>query len=386
LSQELEELGLKQVKRDSGGVRFQANLQEALRVCLWTRIAMRVLYPLGTYPAHDADGLYEASREVAWEDHFTPDTTFAVEATLKNSAHTHSGFVAQKIKDGLVDRLREKQGRRPDVDTRHPRISVVAYLSGETLSLSLDVCGQPLFQRGYRVESTPAPLKETLAAALLRAARYTGDEPLFDPMCGSGTLLIEAGLIARRRAPAIGHNFAIEQWPAMETTAKALLSHMREEARAQERPAPFPIVGMDKDPDAVEAARRNVRAAYLNAEIQVLEGDALQPIPEQAPHTGLLITNPPYGERLKGGGQKGMKSFYFKLGENLHQWTGLRQAFLSGNPAFESAFHARPRARRALWNGPIDCTFLEYSAREPAPSQVSSAASPAHTPTPDSGE
>ncbi|HET9451610.1 MAG TPA: THUMP domain-containing protein, partial [Aggregicoccus sp.] len=196
LAEELVELGARRIRQDRGGVRFMASLDEALKVCLWSRIAMRVLYPLGEFEAKGAEGLYAAVASVPWEQHLTPSHTFAVEATLKDSEHSHSGFVALKVKDAIVDRMRQKSGSRPDVDTKNPHVSVVAHLVKEKLSLSLDLCGEPLHRRGYRVRPTPAPLKETLAAALLRSAGYTGQEPLVDPMCGSGTLLIEAGLIA----------------------------------------------------------------------------------------------------------------------------------------------------------------------------------------------
>src|SRR5262249_48783830 len=151
-----------------------------------------------------APGLYEATRQVAWEEHLEQQSTFAVEATLRDSEHTHSGFVALKVKDAIVDRLRDKLGARPDVDTRNPTIRVIAHLSGQSLTLSLDLAGEALHRRGYRVEPTIAPLKETLAAAILEAAGYRGEEPLLDPLCGSGTLVIEAALIAARRAPALG--------------------------------------------------------------------------------------------------------------------------------------------------------------------------------------
>jgi putative N6-adenine-specific DNA methylase len=363
LVDELTELGAKQVRQDRGGVRFLANLREALRICLWTRIAMRVLYPLGEYTAEGADGLYEAAHTVAWEQHLGPDTTFAIDATLRDAVHSHSGFVAQKIKDGLVDRLRERWGRRPNVDARHPQVRVVAHLVRSQLSLSMDLCGEPLHRRGYRVMTTQAPLKETLAAALLRAADYHGEEPLFDPMCGSGTLLLEAALIAKQRAPSLGRSFAVEQWPSLGPAAQDALGFLREEARAQERAAPHPIVGMDRNEDALAAVRRNTRALHLDREVRILEGDALKPWSLDVPRSGLLVTNPPYGERLRGGGQKGMKSFYFKLGENIRQLPGLRSFVLAGNPAFESAFHARPTSRRELFNGPIACTLLGYPAR-----------------------
>ncbi|WP_224365850.1 THUMP domain-containing class I SAM-dependent RNA methyltransferase [Hyalangium versicolor] len=359
LAEELKELGAKRIRQDRGGVRFLATLDEALRVCLWSRIAMRVLYPLGEFEAQGAEGLYEAAASVPWEEHLTPESTFAVEATLRDTEHSHSGFVALKVKDALVDRMRGTLGARPDVNTRSPDVSVVAHLAREKLSLSLDLCGEPLHRRGYRVRPTPAPLKETLAAALLRAAHYTGEEALVDPMCGSGTLLIEGGLIARRRAPGIGRSFAVERWPHLGARAKELLEDLRADARRNERKVLVPLRGFDKDPEAMEAARRNVKAARLAEEIQIAEGDATKPfpIPEGG---GLLITNPPYGERIGSGGQKGMKAFYFKLGENLQELDGWRVYVLAGNPGFESAFHARPSSRRDVWNGPIACTLLGY--------------------------
>lgn len=376
LAEELRELGARRIRQDRGGVRFLATLDEALRVCLWSRIAMRVLYPLGEFEAHGAEGLYEAAASVPWEEHLTPDHTFSVEATLRDSEHSHSGFVALKVKDALVDRMRGTLGARPDVNTRNPDVSVVAHLARERLSLSLDLCGEPLHRRGYRVRPTPAPLKETLAAALLRAARYTGEEALVDPMCGSGTLLIEGGFIARRRAPGIGRSFAVERWPHLGARAKELLEDMRADARRHERKVLVPLRGFDKDPEALEAARRNVKAARLSEEIQIAEGDATKPLllPEGG---GLLITNPPYGERIGSGGQKGMKSFYFKLGENIRALDGWRVFILSGNPAFESAFHARPSIRRDVWNGPIACTLLGYRFGTPAPTTAKAGSEPA---------
>ncbi|WP_375756875.1 class I SAM-dependent RNA methyltransferase [Corallococcus exercitus] len=361
LAEELKELGAKRIRQDRGGVRFMAALDEALNVCLWSRIAMRVLYPLGEFDAKGAQGLYDAVASVPWEEHLTTNVTFAVDANLKDTEHAHSGFVALKVKDAIVDRLRDKLGSRPDVDTRNPDVSVVAHLVKEKLSLSLDLCGEPLHRRGYRVRPTPAPLKENLAAALLRAAGYTGTEALVDPMCGSGTIVIEGGLIARKRAPGIGRSFAVERWPHLGTRAKELLADLRADARRNERKVEVPILGFDKSDEALEAADRNVKAARLGEEVQLAEGDAtkLPPLPEGG---GLILTNPPYGDRLGSGGQKGMKTFYFKLGDSLRALPGWRVWVLSGNPAFESAFHARPMARRDVWNGPIPCTLLGYRA------------------------
>ncbi|WP_044279277.1 THUMP domain-containing class I SAM-dependent RNA methyltransferase [Myxococcus stipitatus] len=361
LADELKELGARRIRQDRGGVRFMASLDEALMVCLWSRIAMRVLYPpLGAFEARGAAGLYEAVRSVPWEEHLTPTTTFAVDATLKDSEHSHSGFVALKVKDAIVDRMRDVVGTRPDVNTKDPDVSVVAHLSRDTLSLSLDLCGDSLNRRGYRVRPTVAPLKETLAAAILRAARYTGDEALVDPMCGSGTLLIEGGMIARKRAPGLNRDFAVERWPELGARARELLADLRADARRNERKVEVPIWGLDKDPEALEAAQRNVSAARLSEEISLTEGDATR-MPHLPATHGLLLTNPPYGDRIGTGGQKGMKSFYYKLGEALRV-PGWRVWVLCGNPAFESAFHARPSSRRELWNGPIECNLLGYRA------------------------
>jgi 23S rRNA (guanine2445-N2)-methyltransferase / 23S rRNA (guanine2069-N7)-methyltransferase len=360
LAEELAELGAARIRRDPGGVRFSANLAEALRICLWTRLAMRVLWPVGEGEAPGADGLYAVAERVPWEEYLTPATTFAVEASLQKSEHTHSGFVALKLKDAIVDRMRARAGQRPDVDTRQPDVRVVAHLSGTWLQLSLDLVGQPLNRRGYRVRQTAAPLKETLAAAVLRAARYTGEEPVLDSMCGSGTLLIEAAWMAARRAPSLQRAFAVERWPELGPAARPLLAELRAEAQGLQRPVAQPFWGFDRDEEALGAARANLRAAGLNGAIQLREGDATRALPLPPGAQGLLVTNPPYGDRLSAGGQKGMKSFYFQLGESFDALAHFRAAILAGNPAFESAFHHRPLERRALWNGPIPCTLLLY--------------------------
>ena len=347
LAEELSELGAKKVRQERGAVRFAANWREALRILLWSRIAMRLLYPLASAKVHGAQGLYDAARSIAWEEHLSPESTFSVEATLRDSEHTHSGFVALKVKDAIADRMRDRFGRRPNVEPRDPDVSVSVHLAKDQLTVGLDLAGRPLHQRGHRVQPTAAPLKETLSAALLRSARYTGAEPFVDPMCGSGTLVIEAALIAANRAPNLHRTFAVERWPSRALDAQRLLRELREEAAAAERQPAFPILGFDRDADAMKAARRNA-------------ADALHPLPLGGLPPGMLLTNPPYGSRLTAGGQKGMKAFYFKLGESLRQLAGWRVFILAGNPAFESAFHLKPASRRAFWNGPIECRLFGY--------------------------
>ncbi len=362
LATELDALGAKKIRQDRGGVRFMANLHEIVRIVMHSRVAMRVLYPLGEFEAPGKDGLYDAAKQVPWEEWLSPNTTFAVEATLKDSEHTHSGFVALRVKDALVDRLREKHGVRPNVDTKDPDVSVVAHLAKQHLSLSLDLSGEPLFKRGYRVKTTAAPMKETLAAAMLIDLGYTGDEAFVDPMCGSGTLAIEAGLIATRRAPGLRRQFAMSRWPEFRAMAQPLLDEARKEAQAMVRPAPAPLFARDYDEEALHAAKRNVTAAGLGAIVRLEEADALTAGPPDCT-PGLLATNPPYGDRLAEGGQKGMKSFFFALGKTLGAWDGWRLGILNGNTAFESAFHQKPQRRVRLWNGPIECRLLVYGPR-----------------------
>jgi putative N6-adenine-specific DNA methylase len=211
---------------------------------------------------------------------------------------------------------------------------------------------------------TAAPLKETLAAAMLAAAKYTGSEPFADPLCGSGTLAIEAAFVALNRAPGLSRRFAVERWPSLGARARSLLADLKREAKAGERAPAAPIWARDFDEEALAAARANLRSAGLTDLVQLGQGDATKDAaPEGVP--GLLATNPPYGERISvgRGGQKGIKSFYFKLGEQLSGWTGWRAAVLAGNPGFESAFHWKPSKRLELWNGPIECQLLLYPAR-----------------------
>jgi putative N6-adenine-specific DNA methylase len=358
LAAELEELGARRIRQDRGGVRFRATLAEALGICIWSRIAMRILYPLGGFEAGQTEEIYAAAMQVPWEEHLSASSTFAVEASLRSGEQHHSGFVALKIKDAIADRLRARLGVRPDVDARSPAVRVVAHLAGRSLTFSLDLCGEPLNRRGYRVEPTTAPLKETLAAAILRAAGYDGEQPLIDPMCGSGTILVEAAMIAQRRAPNLHRRLAVERWPFMGDEASRILRDLRLDAERQERRAPQEILGFDKEEGAVRAARRNVQEAGLSGTIRLSPGDATN-LPT-LPGGGWVVSNPPYGDRLRGQGQQAMKSFYYRLGQSFSRLVGWKIALLAGNPVFESAFHMRPVRRRQLFNGPIECALLEY--------------------------
>jgi putative N6-adenine-specific DNA methylase len=317
---------------------------------------MRVLLPLATVPAGDADELYGGVRGLPWTEHLDVRHTFAVDATGTSETLRHTHFTALRIKDAIADALREAKGARPNVDAKSPDVRVVAHLGRGKCDVSLDLSGEPLFKRGYRLEPTRASLKETLAAAVLMASGYDGERPLVDPMCGSGTIACEAALIARHRAPGIARSFGIERWPAFDERLRSTLKTLRDEARAGERASAPAILASDRDPEAVQAAR--VNAKRLGLPVVVAEADARELKPLDPP--GFIVSNPPYGERLEGGGRKTLKTFFWQLGQRWRELHGHHVALLAGGPELESAFGKRPASRREMFNGPIRCQLLQY--------------------------
>jgi len=360
LERELAGVGAKGIRPGQGGVRFTGERETALRGCLDLRTALRVLEPIGEFPASDAEQLYEGAAKLPWHELIAPGQTFAVAASGRAPGLTHTHFVELKIKDAVVDALRARTGARPDVDPRHPDVLVVAHLANGTCSLSLDLAGDLLSNRGYRVRTVEAPLRESLAAAVVLLSGWEGRTPLLDPVCGSGTLAIEAALFAAARAPGERRILASEKWPRTAAGDVRSLRHIRAELRerASRRAAEGypPILASDRDPEAVAAARENARAAAV--EIRVSEGDALAIEPLSPP--GQLLLNVPYGERLEAGGRKQLKTFYHQLGAALRRLPGHRAAVLSGSDDFESAFGIRPRGRHQLWNGPLRSTLRLY--------------------------
>jgi putative N6-adenine-specific DNA methylase len=242
------------------------------------------------------------------------------------------------------------------VDPRAPDVLIVAHLSEGNCSVSLDLAGDLLSNRGYRIRTVEAPLREALAAAVVLYSGWEGTTPLLDPLCGSGTLAIEAALFAARRAPNLARRLACERWPRTAAADARTLARLRNELAARQI-APPPILASDRDADAVEATRENARAARVPIEVSI--ADAREVAPLDPP--GQLLLNVPYGERLEAGGRKPLKTFYHQLGVALRRLRQHRAAVLSGSDDFESAFGVRPRGpRRVLWNGPLRCTLYRY--------------------------
>lgn len=359
LRDELRALRVGHVRADRGGVHLEGTFEAGMKTCLWSRIGMRVLQELAVSPAAGADGLYDAVRAVPWEDHLTGRSTFAVEATVRSSALTHSHFVALRAKDAIVDRLRETRGQRPDVDTHRPDVRIVVHLVKDVATISLDLAGEPLHRRGWRVEAAEAPLRETLAAAVLALGGFDPALPFLDPMCGSGTIAIEAALVARRIAPGRGRHFGFHRWPTYGVVEAVAFKRLQEEARELALPkAPAPILARDRFAGPLELARRNAERAGVAGSIEFGLQDArdLEPLPPRCQ----IVSNPPYGERL---GQKRLQleGLFRQLGEAFRALPpGHRIVLLSGTPGMERLLDVRPTKRHPLFNGPLEVQLLAF--------------------------
>ncbi|HEY5447909.1 MAG TPA: THUMP domain-containing protein, partial [Polyangia bacterium] len=334
-----------------------------MRVCLRARVAVRVLMQLATFEANDAATLYDGARAVAWRDWLTAKSTLSVHGSVRDTpALTHSGFAALKVKDAVVDVLRDAYGARPDVDTKSPDVGIVVHIAAGRAGVFLDLAGEALHRRGYRVAMVEAPLKETLAAAVLALGGARADLPFVDPMAGSGTLAIEHALAARGIAPGLRRRFGFERWPTLPPEALADFGRMRAEAEeaaiaAQRKPLE-PIVCADVAPEALAAARQNAAAASVDDALTFERADvtALQ---RRWP-AGTVVTNPPYGERLK---PESLSALYRGMGRAFARLGGWRVVVLSGSPLWTREVRQKPAISHKLFNGPLEVRLLVYDVR-----------------------
>jgi len=370
LAEELRALGATAVHPRIAGVEFSGDREIAYRACLWSRVASRILLPLARFPAPDGDALYAGARQVTWESHLTCDHTFAVECVASQAAIRHSGYAALRVKDAVVDQLRERTGARPSIDTETPDLRLHLHLRGKTARLSLDLSGGGLHRRGYRAVGARAPLKENLAAALLLLAGWpevaARGGTLFDPLCGSGTLLTEGALMAADIAPGLlRRHWGFTGWRLHDAPLWEQLCREAEARREEGLARLPPIVGYDRDPEAVAAARENLERAGVAARAVVEQ----QPLATDRHPVGpgLLITNPPYGERLGEG--EPLRRLYAELGRLIGVLPDWRAAVFTGNETL--ALHlARPASRRdPLYNGPLSCTLYHLPAGSPVPGE-----------------
>jgi len=358
LRDELRALRLPRVKADRGGVHFEGGFAEGMRACLHSRLAMRVQQEVYRGPAPAEQGLYDAVYSVAWEDWLSPEHTLAVSATCRDSQLTHSHYIALKTKDALVDRLRDRLGARPNVDPRSPDVAIIARLVRDELTLYLDLAGEPLHRRGYRRSIVDAVMKETLAAAVVRLSGWHPEAPFVDPLCGAGTLAIEAALAARRIAPGLGRRFGFERWPAFDGSARAAWDALLEEARdAVLAKAPVPLRASDIDPAAVEATRANAYAAGVLDDLVLQRMDA-RSLRVDEPE-GWVVTDPPYGDRMAAQPLQ-LAGFARQLGEALGAMKGWKAVVLSGNPLVTRSLGLDTAWDHTLFNGDIECRLVGY--------------------------
>lgn len=352
-----------------GGVLLRAPWEQVLRLNLHSRLAQRVLVQLAHRPYRAEDDLYAAAGAVAWEEWFTPRQSFKIELTAQHSPLKSLNFAALRIKDGLVDRFRQKGGVRPDVETRWPDARVFAHLTADMVTLYIDTSGEPLFKRGWREDKGDAPLKETLAAAMLAASGWQADVPLYDPCCGSGTIVIEAALLACNVAPGAQRRFGFEKLLAFQPAAWRAL---KDEAAAARRPAQVPIHGSDLSFRMVDFALRNAQRAGVADAVQLRGGDALQRMPP-TDVPGVLLLNPPYGERIEAGGVAGARrtgreqavgdggDFFNQLAAHWKRnYAGWTAWVLSPDAKLPSRMRLKESRRIPMWNGPIECRLLRF--------------------------
>lgn len=298
LRDELQELGLTRVRADRGGVHFGAEVSDAYRACLWSRIAQRILEPLATFACPHEDALYDGVRRIDWQRVLDADRTLAVRAACRSSRLTHTQYISQRTKDAIVDQLRERLGARPSVDRNEPDVQLFVHLVKDQATVYLDYSGDSLHEHGFRKQQGAAPIKETLAAALVRYSGWDRESPLVDPMCGSGTLLIEAGLWAAQHAPGLSRaDFGFERWADFDDSARSTLKELRQEAENAAKPLALSLIGSDTDSRALEAARANAERAGVRVNLRLAPLGSAMPSAER----GGFVVNPPYGERLERG-------------------------------------------------------------------------------------
>jgi 23S rRNA (guanine2445-N2)-methyltransferase / 23S rRNA (guanine2069-N7)-methyltransferase len=365
LAAELTQLGADSVKETVAGVSFSGSLETAYRACLWSRLASRVMLSLVSFGVRDDMDLYLGISNIPWEEYFSPHQTLAVDFSGTSDSIRNTQYGALKVKDAIVDRFTKRAGVRPNIDKREPDVRIQVHLKREEASVALDLSGPALHQRGYRAGTGDAPLKENLAAAMLLRAGWQR-EPLLDPMCGSGTLLIEAAMMATDMAPGLlRERFGLTELKQHdETLWQSVLAEARVRAkRGLNNGTALKFLGRDSDYRVLNRARDNARAAGLADLIRFEEQDVAQMQNPWPGERGFVVTNPPYGERL--GEFPELLKLYQELGQSLRQgFQGWRASVLCSSPDLLSCLRLRAEKQYRLFNGALECQLRNYQIAE----------------------
>lgn len=352
---ELQRLGATDIQVVRGGVSFGGDRRILYRSLLRLRTASRVLVQLGSFSCASPQELYDGMRTLPWTELLTPAMTLAVDCTLRDSAITHSHFAALKAKDAIVDLLRDATGSRPNIETKTPDLRVNLHIAKNRATVSLDASGAPLDRRGWRLDRNDAPLRETLAAAIMLHTGWDGSVPLLDPMCGSGTLLLEGAAMALGQPAGGGREFGLMRWRDFDRRLWERL--LQEERAAAASSLTVPVLGFDRDPQAIIACRENARRAGLEYAVSFDR----RPFEETEPcgHQGVLVMNPPYGVRM--GDKTELEALYRKIGEVFkRRFTGWTAYLLAGDLELARLVGLKPARRFVLFNGPLECRLLKY--------------------------
>ncbi len=355
LAEELRGLGAINVDPGRRMVSFEGNLEMLYRANMCCRTALRILKPIYKFIAHDSDELYEMTKEFDWTSVLSLDKTFSIDTVSNSEEFTHSRFVTYRVKDGIVDFFKDKFGsdQRPGVRLKDADVAINVHIDADRVTISLDSSGESLHMRGYRVAQTEAPINEVLAAGIILKSGWRGDCPFVDPMCGSGTFLIEAALIGAGIMPGIyRRRFAFEAWPDFDPD---LFDSIYNDD-SSERELTARIVGADISPKAVAIARANIKQAGVGKYIDI----SVKPLAdwEEAPADGILVTNPPYGERISAPDMDGL---YRLIGQKLkHVFTGYHAWIIGYHDENLQKIGLSPSTRETLYNGSLECELREY--------------------------
>ncbi len=355
LHAEARELRLGKVERQVGGIQFEGTLVDAMRANLWLRTAVRVLMRVSRFEAKDDAALYAGARAVDWSRFLAGERRFVIDAHTNASALDHTLFIEQRVKDAIVDRFRELENRRPDVDKQDPDVSIYVHLVKDRCTLLVDTSGESLHKRGWRRYQGRAPLSETLAAALVLFSGWDRRAPLIDPFCGGGTILIEALLLARNIAPgSFRKQFGFQRWPGYDETAwKKLVDEAARAAKPNARPV---LQGRDWDPATIAGAAENLHGAGIEAAIEFTVGEATEWEPKPG-WNAWIVTNPPYGERV--GAERALEASYTRFGQFVAEGCdGYHLSLLTSSQRLAEALRLPRLSRRPLLNGPLECVLL----------------------------
>ena len=367
LAEELSTLGMSAVKEARSGVFFEGGIEDAYRACLWSRVANRVLLPLGKYPAATPEALYDGILSIDWSEHLSVVDSFAVDASVSNSNMTHSQYAALKTKDAIVDQFRTATGERPSVETDKPNIQVNVYINNDEAQVYLDLSGDSLHLRGYRTRGSAAPLKENLAAAILYRARWSetwqSGGAFVDFMCGSGTLPIEAAMMACDIAPGIDRTyFGFLGWKQHHTAIWQRLINEAVERRRKGLENPPLIMGFDHHSGTLERARQHVSQAGLSGVVSLAHQDLFS-FKAALPDKGLVVINPPYGKRL--GQDEDLDKLYGQIGLVLkNHFKGWKASVFTDDKARGKVIGIRANKIHSLYNGALPCKLLHFNIEE----------------------